>query len=892
RFPYASRRTTGPNGRPHNPLTFADIDGTQINLTDGAFPRGPIGVATAFQVHNIGEVWASMLFEVRALFIKRLGHTVGNQRFLQFVTDGMKLNPINPTFIQSRDSILAAANAGGGTAADIDDIWTGFATRGLGFSAQILNASTGSVVEAFDVPGIRANGLTLVGETIPNGAFDSGETVSVSLCITNTAASVSGVVTGTLMSGGGVQTPSGAQSYGTVAPAGNVCRTYTFVVGSACGQTLTATLQAQEAGGRTRMLTYSVGVGSLAPNFVESFDGVVAPALPAGWSSSTLSGTANLWATSLTTPHTAPNRVFTGDPATASDNVLVSAPIAVPAGTSALLFRNHYNTEAGASFYDGGVLEISINGGGFTDIITAGGSFASGGYNGTISNGFGNPLAGRQAWSGDSGGYILTQIMMPPAAAGQNAVLRWRMGTDTSVGDTGWAIDSVALFQIVCSNQAPVITAHPQSQTVMSGGTVTLTVSASGSGTVTYQWYRGASGDTSTPIGGAMSASYTSGPLVSPDNFWVQVANGVGTANSNTAVITIGPGLGVNMVQNGDFSGGAASWNVFEEPNIQWNITGGVFQYWRQNPGSGSTQAVVYQLTNQPVAARTPLQASFRVGNSSTARKRISVLIIDSDFSDITVCTFWLAPSTPLALYTMNTKTTKPWANAAIYFYAATKGQDGGFYQLDDVTLSYQPALPVDRTDCIDPTAPGPGGGLPGLDLLNNGHFQAGGLTGWTEFGSLQWQVGGGVFEFIRPVGLPTPAGVIYQNTGQAMGAGQILTATFRLGNTSAVRKRVTVLLQEADFSDLTACTFWLAPFQPLGSYSMVGFTTKAWTNATLAIYAASVGTQTWTQVDDVSFRTTPATTPFGTRCIEPAPSPFFEEGAGKSGGAATPASS
>ena len=97
RFPHATRSTVGPNGQPHNPLTFADIDPTQINLTDGAFPRGPIGSSAAFQVHNVGEVWCSGLWEVRARIIDRHGSAAGNQRMLQLVTDGMKLDPVNPT---------------------------------------------------------------------------------------------------------------------------------------------------------------------------------------------------------------------------------------------------------------------------------------------------------------------------------------------------------------------------------------------------------------------------------------------------------------------------------------------------------------------------------------------------------------------------------------------------------------------------------------------------------------------------------------------------------------------------------------------------------------------------------------------------------------------------
>ena len=44
RFPYAPRAVTGgPLNRPHNPLTFADADFTQFDITDGAFPPGPFG---------------------------------------------------------------------------------------------------------------------------------------------------------------------------------------------------------------------------------------------------------------------------------------------------------------------------------------------------------------------------------------------------------------------------------------------------------------------------------------------------------------------------------------------------------------------------------------------------------------------------------------------------------------------------------------------------------------------------------------------------------------------------------------------------------------------------------------------------------------------------------
>ena len=170
-------------------------------------------------MHNIGEVWASALFEVRARFITRLGFATGNQRILQFVTDGMKLDPINPTLLQGRDSILAAADAGGGTAADT--------ARHLG---RLCRARHGrqrpgaqrrqlarwwrpSTCRASPPPARRS-----LSESIPNGRLDPFERVTVSLCMTNAGVTTSASVTGTLLAAGGVQSPSGPQSYGAIAP--------------------------------------------------------------------------------------------------------------------------------------------------------------------------------------------------------------------------------------------------------------------------------------------------------------------------------------------------------------------------------------------------------------------------------------------------------------------------------------------------------------------------------------------------------------------------------------------------------------------------------------------------------------------------------------------------
>ena len=151
--------------------------------------------------------------------------------------------------------------------------------------------------------------------------------------------------------------------------------------------------------------------------FSENFDGVTAPALPAGWLASNPQGPAPLWVTSNVSPDTVPNDAFVDDPATISDKLLDTPSVAITSGAAQVTFRNYFNTE---STFDGGVLEISMPGVPFTDIIAAGGSFVTGGYNASISTAFQSPIAGRQAWSGNSGGYITTIANLGPNVAGQH----------------------------------------------------------------------------------------------------------------------------------------------------------------------------------------------------------------------------------------------------------------------------------------------------------------------------------------------------------------------------------------------------------------------------------------------------------------------------------------
>ncbi|HSY51592.1 MAG TPA: hypothetical protein VLC46_22510 [Thermoanaerobaculia bacterium] len=110
------------------------------------------------------------------------------------------------------------------------------------------------------------------------------------------------------------------------------------------------------------------------------------------------------------------------------------------------------------------------------------------------------------------------------------------------VSGTCGSRDSATVTVNVCA--APTITSQPQSVSVFSGGTTTLSVSASVATAtpLTYQWYIGASGTTSSPISGATSSSYTTPALTTDTSYWVAVSSDIcGPTLSDAATVSICP---------------------------------------------------------------------------------------------------------------------------------------------------------------------------------------------------------------------------------------------------------------------------------------------------------------------------------------------------------------
>jgi PKD repeat protein len=117
--------------------------------------------AQVSQPHGIGFVWCTMLWDLTLKLVDEYGYdpdyingTGGNNLAMQLVTDGLKLQPCSPGFVDGRDAILLADQLLTGGVNECL-IWEVFARRGLGASASQGSANSRSdQTEAFDLPSV------------------------------------------------------------------------------------------------------------------------------------------------------------------------------------------------------------------------------------------------------------------------------------------------------------------------------------------------------------------------------------------------------------------------------------------------------------------------------------------------------------------------------------------------------------------------------------------------------------------------------------------------------------------------------------------------------------------------------------------------------------------
>ena len=154
----------------------------------------------------------------------------------------------------------------------------------------------------------------------------------------------------------------------------------------------------------------------------------------------------NTWAISSLLPHAGAQHVRGVDPASVTDQRLVSPAIALPTGQNPVVLKfwhvPNLENSGTTACYDGGILEVTTDGGAnWMQVPNA--NLLVGPYTGAISSSFSNPLASLQAWCSATTTTYRQTIADVSAYAGQTVQFRWRIGTDSSVGRPGWDVDDV-----------------------------------------------------------------------------------------------------------------------------------------------------------------------------------------------------------------------------------------------------------------------------------------------------------------------------------------------------------------------------------------------------------------------------------------------------------------
>lgn len=183
----------------------------------------------------------------------------------------------------------------------------------------------------------------------------------------------------------------------------------------------------------------------------------------------------------------------------------------------------------------------------------------------------------------------------PPVDASYNGAQYYATVTDSCAGTP--LTSSAATLTVTSGNAPPTIVTQPIGESVAVGGTTSFSVVASGTPTLTYQWYRIPAGHaTGTAISGATSASYTVPSTATTtgndqDAYYVIVSNNYGQAVSQPATLAVGNGIllqitGQPVTQYVDV-GASATYQVTAVSNLPLT-----YQWYEAAPGSSTFTAI------------------------------------------------------------------------------------------------------------------------------------------------------------------------------------------------------------------------------------------------------------------------------------------------------------
>jgi hypothetical protein len=183
--------------------------------------------------------------------------------------------------------------------------------------------------------------------------------------------------------------------------------------------------------------------------------------------------------------------------------------------------------------------------------------------------------------------------------------------TVTITNSFGSATSNAATLSVAAAGVAPSITSQPASKSVNVGQTATFSVTATGTGTLTYQWKKNGAA-----VSGATSSTYTTPATIASDSgavFTVTIAGTSGNVTSSGATITVNapPSITAQPASKSVLTGQTATFSVTATGTAplryQWNKGGAAI--------SGATSASY--TTPATIAADNGTQFTVTVSNGS-----------------------------------------------------------------------------------------------------------------------------------------------------------------------------------------------------------------------------------------------------------------------------------
>ena len=190
-------------------------------------------------------------------------------------------------------------------------------------------------------------------------------------------------------------------------------------------------------------------------------------------------------------------------------------------------------------------------------------------------------------------GATISNYTTPPVDTTYNGDQYYATVTDSC----GTLTSTDASLTVTAGNVPPTILTQPVGQTVAPGGTPSFTVMASGTPTLSYQWYRVPAGQIAgTAIAGATSSTYTvpssaTATANDQDSYYVIVTNSYGQATSQPATLAVGNGIslqitGQPITQYVDV-GASATYQVTATSSLPLT-----YQWYEATPGTSTFTAI------------------------------------------------------------------------------------------------------------------------------------------------------------------------------------------------------------------------------------------------------------------------------------------------------------